>query len=391
MAGEGTATVPPMDTARTALDATALGTLRDRVRREVDDGLSPAVQFAVARDGEVVHLESFGEARDDTRFAVFSCTKAVIGAAVWQLLGEGALELDSPVVELVPAFAAADGVTVRHLLTHTGGFPQAPLGPPRWDTREGRLEQYQRWRLQYPPGERFEYHPTAGHWILAEILEVIDGEGYRDVVRRRVLDPLGLDGFLLGGSEAADAKVAELVMVGELPTAEELEEVLGIPGIDLGELLGEVTPELLLHFNAPAAREVGIPGGGGVTDAASLALLYQAFLHNPGDMWDPRWLAAGTAEVYSDLPDPMMGFPAHRTLGLIMAGDDGRSAMRGMGHTVSARTFGHNGAGGQIAWADPESGLSFAFCTAGLDQNFLRERRRTSSIASKAGLLSPTP
>ena len=60
--------------------------------------------------------------------------------------------------------------------------------------------------------------------------------------------------------------------------------------------------------------------------------------------------------------------------------------MRGMGATVSANAFGHNGAGGQIAWADPATGLSFAFVTSGLDLNFLREARRTASFGSKAAV-----
>ena len=58
-----------------------------------------------------------------------------------------------------------------------------------------------------------------------------------------------------------------------------------------------------------------------------------------------------------------------------------------MGHTVSAQAFGHNGAGGQIAWADPATGLSFAFCTSGIEQNFIHESRRVAAIASRAGAL----
>ena len=93
-------------------------------------------------------------------------------------------------------------------------------------------------------------------------------------------------------------------------------------------------------------------------------------------------LADATAHVRNRLPD-YTGTPANRTLGLVVAGDHRRAA-RGMGHTVSARAFGHNGAGGQIAWADPETGLSFCYLTNGLDQHQLREWRRTSGIASRA-------
>src|SRR4029077_3590920 len=78
--------------------------------------------------------------------------------------------------------------------------------------------------------------------------------------------------------------------------------------------------------------------------------------------------------------------------GIVVANDDGKAYMRGMGHTVSARAFGHNGAGGQIAWADPETGLSFCDLTDGLDRHIIRESRRVSGVASRAALLTtPMP
>jgi CubicO group peptidase (beta-lactamase class C family) len=58
-----------------------------------------------------------------------------------------------------------------------------------------------------------------------------------------------------------------------------------------------------------------------------------------------------------------------------------------MGHGVSPHAFGHNGAAGQIAWADPATGLSFAFCTSGVELNPLREARRTAAIATRAAQL----
>ena len=73
------------------------------------------------------------------------------------------------------------------------------------------------------------------------------------------------------------------------------------------------------------------------------------------------------------LARPAQQHAANRSLGLILAGDDGRSNIRGMGRTVSPGTFGHNGAAGQIAWADPATGLSFGYCTNGVDLNVIRE------------------
>ena len=85
----------------------------------------------------------------------------------------------------------------------------------------------------------------------------------------------------------------------------------------------------------------------------------------------------------NSLPDPM-GVPANRSLGLILAGDDGRSHLRGLGRTVSPLAFGHNGAGGQLAWADPATGLSLGYVTEGYDRHEIRQPRRGTAISSIA-------
>jgi CubicO group peptidase (beta-lactamase class C family) len=148
----------------------------------------------------------------------------------------------------------------------------------------------------------------------------------------------------------------------------------------------EVTPESVLSLNTAEAKQIGIPGGGGFMRASDLALYYQALLHNPDDVWDRDVLYDATAHVRNMLPERLTGLPANRGLGVVIAGDDGRSHLRGMGRTVSARAFGHNGAYGQIAFADPVSGLSLGYCTNGIDRNEVRHPRRVSAIASLAGV-----
>ncbi len=70
-------------------------------------------------------------------------------------------------------------------------------------------------------------------------------------------------------------------------------------------------------------------------------------------------------------------------------GDDGYAHVRGFGRTVSPATFGHNGAGGQIAWADPATGLSFAFVTNGYDRHEVRQPKRTTALGSLAAVTAP--
>jgi len=364
------------------LSTEQLARLRARARRDVDEGLLPSCQIALALDGQIIHEEAFGTATTDTRYVVFSATKPFVAGVMWQLVSEGQIELSEPVATYVPAFATLgkEVVTVEQVMLHTSGFPNAPLGPPRWSTREGRLEAFARWRLEFTPGTAFQYHPTSAHWVLAELITAVTGEDHRDAVARRITGPLGLP-RLLGLPVGDQHGVAPLAVTGEPAGPDELEAALGIRELPASE----VTDAALVAFNDPSFREVGVPGGGGVMRAGDLARFYQALLHNPGPVWHADLLADVTGRVRNRLPDPLTGVPANRTLGLVQAGGDGHSAARGMGRTVSARAFGHNGAAGQIAFADPLSGLSFAYCTNGIDANVVRQWRRGSALASLAG------
>jgi CubicO group peptidase (beta-lactamase class C family) len=216
--------------------------------------------------------------------------------------------------------------------------------------------------------------------VLAEIIERVTGTDFRAYIRDRILDPLGLSALEVGVAPEHQRDINELALTGEPATGDELEAVLGIRKLPLTE----VTATALMSFNRPDVRAVGVPGGGGVSTAADLALFYQALLHDPAGIWKPEVLADVTTNVRNRMPD-YLGNPANRSLGLVLAGDDGRAGARGLGKTVSPGAFGHPGAGGQIAWADPVTGLSFCFLTNGLDQHQLREWRRITAIASRAG------
>jgi CubicO group peptidase (beta-lactamase class C family) len=357
--------------------------LLTRAQREIDSGHLPACQIALARDGELEVFEAYGDAAMDTRFVVFSATKAFVAAAVWTLIDDGSIDVAKRVADYIPEFATngKDVVTVEQVMLHTSGFPHAPLGRPDWFTREGRLRRFGQWRLNWEPGTAYEYHATSAHWVLAELVDRVTGGDYCDVIEARVTRPAGLP-RVLGIPLDQQEGIAECVSVGEEPTPDELEAVLGIRALPVSE----VTQEALLELNGPDERALGVPGGGGVMRAADLALFYQTLLHDPDGIWDPALLADVTGRVRNDLPDRWTGVPARRTLGLITAGDDGRSNVRGFGRTVSPAAFGHNGARGQIAWADPASGISFAYVTNGLDQHLIREGRRGVALSSLAAV-----
>ena len=358
--------------------------LRERARREIDEGLLPSCQIALAIEGEVVEQTTFGEhLGDDSRYVVFSATKGLIYGAIWQLLGEGKLAMDQRVADLVPEFGTEGKgeVTVGQVMTHRGGFPLAPMHPDLWQDRERRLEAYSRWRLTHDPGT-FVYHATAAHWVLADLITAVEGIDFRDAFRRRIVQPLGLQKLQLGVPLAETGDVNVPVLVGEPATAEEFEAAMGVSGIDPGE----VTDENAIASAQPEHLAAGLPGGGAVSTAGDVALYYQALLRDEQGLWDPAWLRRGTAEVCVTDWDLLFGAPANRTIGMVVAGDDGRAGARGFGKTNSPRAFGCNGFGGQVAWADPETGLSFVYLTNGIDRHLLRQTRRGVGVGSRAAL-----
>ncbi|MGH2610915.1 MAG: serine hydrolase domain-containing protein, partial [Tepidiformaceae bacterium] len=174
------------------IDSEKLEAVFARAKRDVDDGVLPSAQVAVARNGKLAGFKTFGVARingvdqpatNETLYTIFSSTKALVAAAVWTLFEDELLRLDEKVGDIVPEFATngKDVVTVEQAMLHIGGFPMAPLGPGSWETRDGRLQAFSRWRLNWEPGSQFQYHATSLHWVLMEIVERrtgIDGWTY---------------------------------------------------------------------------------------------------------------------------------------------------------------------------------------------------------------------
>lgn len=347
-------------------------------------GCCPRAQYAVAYHGRLLATRSYGTP-PTSRFVIYSCTKAITAGAMWLLLGDGLLERSTRVADVIPAFAehGKGTVTVEHLLTHTAGFPSARMPDDDWIEPHRRMARLASWKLQWEPGSRFVYHGSSVHWVLAQLAESVTGTDFRTFVRDALLGPLQLDSLCLGPAPGDQDDVLDVTGVGDAMPADELDELGGSIGLDVSAI-GTSEADLLRH-NAPEVRAVGQPGGGAVGRAADLAMYYQALLANPGGLWRPDVLAAGTAEILCDLVDPMTGAPADRTLGLLLAGSADTAMMRGFASTNSPRTFGHMGAGGQVSWADPVTGLSFAYLTNGLDRNPLRLGARGLSLSYRAG------
>ena len=364
----------------TRIDAKAVAALISRARRDVDSGLLPAVQLALACEDEIVVAESFGAATNDTHFHMFSAVKPSVALTAMQLAAQGRFDLAAPVSDVLATFGTngKETITVSQVLLHAGGFPYAPLGRDEITDRESRLAAYATWRTSWEPGTRFEYHPASAHWVIADIITEVTGRRHDEAIAACVLEPVGCPPWLTErGDSEPNSGVADVVPVGTEPTPAEL-QALGLDELPAGG----VTEAVLTAFNRPWMRAASVPGGGGIARAVDMARWYQAVLHNTGGFLRPE-VRQDAMDVRQNHPD-WMGVASSRSRAFVLAGADGRANRRGHGHKASPEAFGHGGAKGQIGWADPGRGISFAYLTNGLDRNDLAAARRQMALSTKA-------
>src|SRR5688500_6393791 len=94
------------DPASLGIDTAKLDELRARARQEVDAGLLPSCQWALAKDGKLAAFETVGSSTTTTRYTIFSATKAFVASTVWQLIADGLVDVDQPVTTYVPEFGS---------------------------------------------------------------------------------------------------------------------------------------------------------------------------------------------------------------------------------------------------------------------------------------------
>jgi CubicO group peptidase (beta-lactamase class C family) len=346
--------LPSSTPTQLGLDASALERLMELVTRHVAEGRYPGAQLALARHGKLVFVRTLGDARldprrvpakDDTLWLLYSNTKVLTACAVWLLADRGALSFTDPVAAHVPGFEAngKGEITVIQLLTHQAGFPSAVVPSQTWDDHDLLRKTVCGFALEWAPGSRVHYHGMTAHWTAAVLIEALTKTDYRTFIREQVILPLGL---------------GDDVFVG-LPDKQHERAV------DMHEPGPDGRPTKRADENNAAFRRAGTPGGGGYATARAMVAFYQMLL-NGGTLGgrrllSPRTLAYVLRNYTGDREDGYMKMPMHRGLGPHLRGTT--DTIRGLGSLASPRTFGHGGVGSSYCWADPESGVSFAYLT----------------------------
>ncbi|MET7688984.1 serine hydrolase domain-containing protein [Streptomyces sp. NPDC005483] len=333
------------------VDPERLDVLLRRIRREVERGPLPSAQVAVARGGRLLAFETYGDAGPSTRYVLQSVGRSIVAGVVWKLIGDGLLDVEEQVAAIIPEFApnGKEEVTVEQVLTHTAGFPFAPLGYPKMLDREQRLAAFGRWRLDYLPGTRFQFHLTSAAWLIAEIVERRTGLAVADYLRERIVRPLGLDSIELG-----------------VPVDRQSGTVAPMTATDRTSDEQEPDPWGPWYLSDPRVLAAGEPSHALVATAADVALYFQALEHS--GLWKPEAVAEGIRIRLTDHPygDQIYGGGDERrtSMGLFVtvAGPDAGSNLPSTG---SPSLFGSAGAAYQLGFMDPESGLSFACLSNG--------------------------
>ena len=304
---------------------------------------------------------------ESTPAVIFSCTKGVLAVATYILVQEGRLELDAPVARYWPEFAEHGKamITVRSLLTHRAGLPalDRPLTRDEvlaWDPVIAAIEaQAPLW----PPGTAHAYHALTYGWLVGEVIRRISRESVGAFVRRRLAEPLGLRLWIGLSSEERD-DVAWLI--APLPdtdpeAARVISEGLSDPvvtrSLTMGGAFAFPVEDDHVTFNDADIQAAEIPGANGIADARSLARLYAACV-SPID--GLRLLSSASVE------DALV----ERSSGRQRFGAPDRGDRWGTGFLIASppqtpmlgpRSFGHPGAGGELAFADDEHGVGFAY------------------------------
>lgn len=355
-----------------------LSRTRTVIEHGIEQGLQPGAQLFVALRGETVADLAFGQARSgismasDTVNLWLSSSKPIAAVAIAQLWERGQLAIDDRVAQHLPEFGTGgkESISLRHLLTHTGGF-RGPLNNftgGSWDEIIARICAM-RLEPSWVPGQKAGYHIATSWFILGELIRRIDGRSFDRYVREEIFLPLGMNDCWIGMPAEQFQQYAEDERLGFMHITEKGEPNPDYPG---NTLEGNVMPR---------------PGANGRGPIRELGRFYQMLL-NGGTLDGARILSPQTVEAitahqrvglfdhtFQHLLDWGFGF-------LVGSNHYGPNVPYGYGEHSSPRTFGHSGSQSSAGFCDPENGLVVAVICNGTPGEAKHQARMRSLYAA---------
>jgi CubicO group peptidase (beta-lactamase class C family) len=351
----------------TTTEATLTAKVHDLLLDQIQRGTQLGSQVCAYRNGECIVDTWGGEmgpddprpVQADTLFSSFSTTKGPAALALHILADRGVIDYDAPVAKYWPAFGVhgKDKLTVAQAMSHQGGLHTAP--PPDvaldWDRA---LDFIASGVPLYEPGTSTGYHALTYAWVVGGIVQFASGRHIKDVLREEIAIPLGIENeFFVGIPDGVEDRLATLQTAAP-PAAGAANPLAALPADH--DFFKAMPRDNNLNFNDMAVRKACIPSANGHFSARALAKMYAA-LANGGEVGGVRLVSPERIKLMStiqvDGPDRVIFMPIRKSIGFF----NGGKTMGQHGATGPRETaFGHPGAGGSIAFADPEVGLSIA-------------------------------
>jgi len=379
------------DPADVSMSRDGLAAFQAGLRAEVDNGQLAGIVTMVARHGRLVHKDTYGwqdlenqvPMAEDTIFRIFSMTKPITGVAMMMLYEEGKFALDDPVENHIPEFTnlvvaqedVPNGIpmaelphhkmTMRELMSHTGGLTYGSFSRSRVDTLYGEMnvldgngtlqdmiDKLAQIPLRQQPGSAWHYSVSVD--VQGYLVEKFSGMGFDEFLQQRLFDPLGMvDTRFHVGRDRAQRFSREYTS--------------GPDGLS--------SPQNSAFIEAPTF----LSGGGGLTGTAGDYLRFAQMLANGGELDGVRILKPETVEMMrsNQLPEGITEIPGYpgNVFGLDFAIVSDPALNGGM----SAGSYWWWGIAGSWFWIDPVEDLVFV----GMIQNRNLRYARGLQLKSK--------
>ncbi len=352
-----------MTTTETALNGKVQALLLDQIER----GTQLGTQVCAYKDGEMLVSTWAGEmgpedhrpVQADSLFLSFSTTKGVAATALHILADRGVIEYDAPVAKYWPEFAAngKGAVTVAQAMSHQAGLHTAPPNDVTLDWDRA-IDYIANLAPAWEPGTATGYHALTYAWVVGGIVQGATGKHIKDVIQELIARPLGVEGEMyVGIPDGLEDRLTTLQFAA--PPAEGAANPMAALPAD-HDFFKAMPRDNPMDYNSMEVRKACIPSANGHFSARALAKMYGA-LANGGEIDGVRLVSperiALMSAVQVESQDRVLFIPLAKSIGFF----NGGPVMGQQGATGPRRTaFGHPGAGGSIAFADPEVGLSVA-------------------------------
>lgn len=341
------------------------------------EGLHLGAQIYVSRAGDPVADLAIGEARvgvalrPDSLMLWMSAVKPVMAVAIAQQWERGHLALDDRVAQHVPEFGVKgkDPITIRHVLTHTGGFRQvAQWSSAPWDDIIAEICATEL-EADWVPGKHAGYHVASGWYVLGEIIRRLDGRPYNRYAREEIFEPLGLHDTWIGMPADRHSEYGDRIVPVHYTT-------------DAG-----IQPHPFRLWSGSAeACALCRPGGSGRGPIRELGKFYEVLLHG-GAHRTERVLSPQTVEAFTTrhtvgMFDRTFNVPLDRGLGVVVDSKHHGEGSEWYGPQCSPRTFGHGGFVSSVGFADPEHRLVVAVIFNGMTDAARHQARMRATLTA---------